>query len=316
MKLYKSFLLVAAVAGLFSSCSEEGYWDAYDTKSTTTYSFLQKSNSFNLGAADTLPDIKVTVNRNTNKGNVTLPLNVQFTQNKDIMSVDTNAVIFNDGEYTADLVINVNEENITKGYNYKAVVSFLVDSVNFFEHNYSISGNNSFTLAFVQNYSWKSIGKALYTDDVVSGFFGLPNLVTYEVEAEQAVENAGVIRLKNAYGAIYPYNAPGDYDTKKDYYITLNCEDPEAVYIDGWCEMGMDWGYGMFSVTSYGWYMMDGGYSFDVVKANGLFGTMDENLVITFPVKGLLVNMADYGTGYANKSGAAKIDLSTTTAAE
>lgn len=316
MKLYKSFLLVAAVAGLFSSCSEEGYWDAYDTKSTTTYSFLQKSNSFNLGAADTLPDIKVTVNRNTNKGNVTLPLNVQFTQNNDIMSVDTNAVIFNDGEYTADLVINVNEEKITKGYNYKAVVSFLVDSVNFFEHNYSISGNNSFTLAFVQNYSWKSIGKALYTDDVVSGFFGLPNLVTYEVEAEQAVENAGVIRLKNAYGAIYPYNAPGDYDTKKDYYITLNCEDPEGVYIDGWCEMGMDWGYGMFSVTSYGWYMMDGGYSFDVVKANGLFGTMDENLVITFPVKGLLVNMADYGTGYANKNGAAKIDLSTTTAAE
>lgn len=316
MKLYKSFLLVAAVAGLFSSCSEDGYWDAYDTKSTTTYSFLQKSNSFNLGAADTLPDIKVTVNRNTNKGNVTLPLNVQFTQNNDIMSVDTNAVIFNDGEYTADLVINVNEEKITKGYNYKAVVSFLVDSVNFFEHNYSISGNNSFTLAFVQNYSWKSIGKALYTDDVVSGFFGLPNLVTYEVEAEQAVENAGVIRLKNAYGAIYPYNAPGDYDTKKDYYITLNCEDPEGVYIDGWCEMGMDWGYGMFSVTSYGWYMMDGGYSFDVVKANGLFGTMDENLVITFPVKGLLVNMADYGTGYANKNGAAKIDLSTTTAAE
>lgn len=316
MKLYKLFLLVAAVAGIFSSCSEDGYWDAYDTKSTTTYSFMQKSNSYNLSAADTLPDIKVTINRNTNKGNVTIPLNVAFTQDANIMSVDSAAAIFNDGEYTTDLIINVDESKIKKGYNYKATVSFLVDSVNFFEHNYSITGNKEFTLSFVLNYSWKSIGKALYTDDVVSGFFGLPQLVTYEVEAEQAVENENIIRLKNAYGAAYPYNAPGDYDTKKNYYITINAEDPEGVYIDGWCEMGMDWGYGMFSVASYGWYMMNNGYSFDVVKANGLFGTIDDNLVITFPVKGLLVKMADYGTGYANKSGKTKIDLSTTTAAE
>lgn len=315
MKLYKSFLLVAAVAGLFSSCSEDGYWDAYDTKSTTTYSFTQSANNYTLLATDTLPDIKVTVNRNTNKGNVTLPLNVQF--NSDIMSVDTNAVIFNEGEYTADLFINVDKARIKKGFNYKAEVSFLVDSLNFFEHNYSISGNNSFTLTFAQNYTWLSIGKCLYTDDVVnSPGFGLPEIVTYEVETEQALENPSIIRLKNAYGKIYPYNAPGDYDTSKDYYITINAEDPEGVYIDGWCEMGMDWGYGMFSVTSYGWYMMDGGYSFDVVKANGLFGTIDENLVITFPVKGLVMQMADWGMTYANKNGAAKIDLSTTSIAE
>lgn len=319
MKLFKSLLLIVAAAGLFTSCSDEGYWDAYNTKSTTTYSFMQKSNNFNLGATDTLPDIKVTVNRNTNRGNVTLPLNVQFNSNimsvdpANITSQDNVVVIFNEGEYTADLFINVDEARIQKGFNYEAQVSFLVDSLNFFEHNYSISGNKSFTLTFVQNYTWVSIGKCLYTDDVVDApGFGLPQIVTYEVETEQAVENHSIIRLKNAYGAIYPYNAPGDYDTNKNYYITINAEDPEGVYIDGWCEMGMDWGYGMFSVTSYGWYLMNNGNSFDVVKKNGLFGTIDENLVITFPVKGLVMQMADWGMTYANKNGACKIDLSTT----
>lgn len=327
MKLFKSLLLVAAIAGLFTSCSDEGYWDAYNTKSTTTYSFMQQSNNFNLGATDTLPDIKVTVNRNTNRGNVTLPLNVQFNSN--IMSVDSAnimpkdtanitsqdnvVVIFNEGEYTADLIINVDKARIQKGFNYEAQVSFLVDSLNFFEHNYSISGNKSFTLKFVQNYTWVSIGKCLYTDDVVDApGFGLPQIVTYEVETEQAVENHSIIRLKNAYGAIYPYNAPGDYDTNKNYYITINAEDPEGVYIDGWCEMGMDWGYGMFSVTSYGYYMMAAGYDFEAVKAAGYMGTLDEDLCITFPVKGLVMQMADWGMTYANKNGACKIDLSTT----
>ena len=163
---------------------------------------------------------------------------------------------------------------------------------------------------------WMPIGKALYTDDVVSSpGFGLQCL-TYEVEVEQNIENPKIIRLKNAYGAIYPYNAPGDYDTKKDYYITFNCEDPEGVYIDGWCEMGMDWGYGMFSVTSYGYYLMAKGYSFEEAKAAGVMGTLDENLCITFPVNDLVMQMADWGMTYANKNGGFKLDLSTTTFAE
>ena len=163
---------------------------------------------------------------------------------------------------------------------------------------------------------WKSIGKALYTEDVASSpGFGLQCL-TYEVEVEQAVENPNMIRLKNAYGAAFPYNEPGDYDTKKDYYITFNCEDPEGVYIDGWCEMGMDWGYGMFSMTSYGYYLMAKGNSFDAVKAAGYMGTLDENLCITFPVKGLVVQMANWGMAHANKNGAFKLDLSTTTFAK
>ena len=180
-------------------------------------------------------------------------------------------------------------------------------------YTFTVLNNVSLTARFS---TWQSIGKALYTEDVAgSPGFGLQCL-TYEVEAEQALENPNMIRLKNAYGAAFPYNEPDDYDTKKDYYITFNCEDPEGVYIDGWCEMGMDWGYGMFSVTSYGYYLMAKGYSFEEAKAAGYMGTLDENLCITFPVKGLVMQMADWGMAYANLNGAFKLDLSTTTIAE
>ena len=316
MKIFKSFIVmaIALTTGIFASCSTEGAWDAYDTTSEPTYSFEQKASNFVLTPVDTVNQVVVKVFRNNTNGNVTLPLDV--TLNNDIMTYDTAAVTFENGKDFAEFVINVDYANIALGTKYTASVAFVVDSLNFFEHNASLTGNNSTSISIQVEYNWQSIGKALYTEDVAgSPGFGLECL-TYEVEVEQAVENPNIIRMKNAYGAAFPYNAPGEYDTKKDYYITFNCEDPEGVYIDGWCEMGMDWGYGMFSMTSYGYYLMAKGNSFDDVKAAGLFGTLDDNLCITFPVKGLVMQMADWGMTYANLNGAFNLDLSTTTLAE
>ena len=316
MKIFKSFIVmaIALTAGFFASCSEEGVWDAYDTTSEPTYSFEQKASNYVLTPVDTVEQVVVKVFRNNANGNVTLPLDV--TVSHDILTYDTAAVTFENGKDFAEFVINVDYANIALGTKYTASVAFVVDSLNYFEHNASLTGNNSTSISIQVEYNWQSIGKALYTEDVAgSPGFGL-DCLTYEVEVEQAVENPNIIRMKNAYGAAFPYNEPGDYDTKKDYYITFNCEDPEGVYIDGWCEMGMDWGYGMFSMTSYGYYLMANGNSFDQVKAAGYMGTLDENLCITFPVKGLVMQMADWGMAYANKNGAFKLDLSTTTIAE
>lgn len=316
MKIFKSFIVMAMAltAGFFASCSTEGVWDAYDTTSEPTYSFEQKACNYVLTPVDTVRQVVVKVFRNNTNGNVTLPLNVSLSHS--ILTIDTTDAVFVDGKDFAELVIDVDYDNIALGTKYTANIAFVVDSLNYFPHNASITGNSSASISILVEYNWQSIGKALYTEDVAgSPGFGLQCL-TYEVEVEQAVENPNIIRMKNAYGAAFPYNEPGDYDTKKDYYITFNCEDPEGIYIDGWCEMGMDWGYGMFSMTSYGYYMMANGYSFETVKAAGLMGTLDEDLCITFPVKGLVMQMADWGMTYANKNGAFKLDLSTTTLAE
>ena len=302
-----------AVAALFASCSEEGRWEPYDTTSEATYSFEQKACNFVLTPVDTVEQVVVKVFRSNTNGNKTLPLNV--TLNNDVMTYDTALVVFENGKADAEFVINVDFANIAIGAKYTANIAFAVDSVNYFEHNASITGNSSTTVSLQVEYNWKPVGKAAYTEDMITAFFGADNL-TYEVEVEQTVENPSIIRIKNAYGAVYPYNEPGDYDAKKDYYIIFNCEDPEGVYIDGWCDTGLNWGYGMFSVTSYGYYMMANGYPFEQVKAAGLMGTIDENYVITFPVKGLVVTMPDAGTTYGNTNGAFKLDLSTTTIAE
>ena len=316
MKIFKSFIAmaIALTAGFFASCSTEGVWDAYDTTSEPTYSFEQKESNFVLTPVDTVNQVVVKVFRNNTNGNVTLPLDVKL--NNTIMTYDTAAVTFENGKDFAEFIIDVDYANIALGAKYTANIAFVVDSLNYTEANASLTGNSKTSISILVEYNWQSIGKALYTEDVAgSPGFGLQCL-TYEVETEQAVENPNVIRMKNAYGAAFPYNEPGDYDTKKDYYIVFNCEDPEGVYIDGWCEMGMDWGYGMFSMTSYGYYLMANGYSFEAVKAAGKFGTLDGDLCITFPVKGLVMQMADWGMAYANLNGKFKLDLSTTTLAE
>ena len=315
MKIFKSFIVmaIALTAGFFASCSTEGVWEAYDTTSEPTYSFEQKTSNYVLTATDTLYQVAVKVFRNNANGDVTLPLDVKF--NNDIMTCDTAAVTFENGKDYAEFLVNVDYENIAVGTKYTADIAFVVDSLNYFEHNASLTGNSSTSISIQLEYTWVSIGKAVYTDDALTGFYNLPNFPVVEVDAEIA-EGTSVIRIKTPYAAQYPYNEPGDYDTTKDYYIVFNCTDPEAVYIDGWCDTGLDWGYGMFSMTSYAWYAMNAGNPYEVVKAAGLFGTLDENLCITMPVKGLVVTMPDAGTTYGNTSGAFKLDLSTTTLAE
>ena len=310
MKIYKSFLLAAAFVGMFTSCSDKGYWDAYEAESDNTYSFTQSGNTYKLGGNDELHQVVVTLQRSNNDTNDTIPLNVKLSSN--IMSV-ANEAIFEAGKYTSDVIINVNNENIQIGVNYTAELSFLVDSVKFFEHNYSVSGHNSYKLSFVKEYTWVPVGTALYREGLVGLFFGVENVV-YEVAVEQAVEEHGYIRLVNPYGAAYPYNSPGDYDTKQKHYMTLNCVDPEGVYIDGYHYSGMDWGYGEFIFASIAYYYMQKGNPFEAVKAAGYCGTINEDLVITFPAGGILIAMANYNNGglyQTNKTGAFAIDLST-----
>ena len=306
-------MAIALTAGFFASCSEEGAWDAYDTTSEPTYSFEQKTSNYVLTATDTLYQVAVKVFRNNANGNVTLPLDVNVNSN--ILTYDTAAVTFENGKDYAEFIVNVDYDNIKAGTKYTADIAFVVDSLNYFEHNASLTGNNSASVSIQLDYTWESIGKAVYTDDALTAFYRLPDFPVVEVDAEIAV-GTSVIRIKTPYAAQYPYNEPGDFDTTKDYYIVFDCTDPEGVYIDGWCETGLNWGYGMFSMTSYGYYMMANGYPFETVKAAGLMGTLDENLCITMPVKGLVVKMPDAGTTYGNTSGAFKLDLSTTTLAE
>ncbi len=156
---------------------------------------------------------------------------------------------------------------------------------------------------------FKSLGKGTYTEDLLTTFFEVEN-VSYEVEIEESVENPGKYRLINPYGEVYPYNEPGDWDDSNTYYLTINAENPDCVYIDAQA-LGFDWGYGMFGIYSLAGNMIAAGKTEDEVIAAGAAGTLKDG-VITFPVKTLFISMANYQNGgwfYANQNGAFKVVL-------
>ena len=156
---------------------------------------------------------------------------------------------------------------------------------------------------------FKSLGMGLYTEDFLYGLFnGLEN-VTYEVEVEESVDNPGKYRLVNPDGAAYPFNAEGDYDASQNYYMVINAQDPEGVYIplQG---VGCDWGYGEWTVYSMAARYLDNGNPLEAIKGAGYCGTLKDG-VITFPVKSLLITAEGLGGNlyYANTMGAFKVVL-------
>ena len=155
---------------------------------------------------------------------------------------------------------------------------------------------------------FKSLGMGLYTEDFLAGLFnGMENL-TYEVEIEESVDNPGKYRLVNPYGAAFPYNEEGDYDATQDYYMVINAQDPEGVYIPSQ-GVGCDWGYGEWTVYSLAANYLDTGKTLAEAKTEGFCGTIQDG-VITFPVQSLLITAPALGKYYyANTYGAFKVVL-------
>lgn len=162
-----------------------------------------------------------------------------------------------------------------------------------------------------QTEEWKSLGMATYTEDCVTTFFDVEN-VSYQVEVRENTNQPGFYRIINPYGAAYPYNAEGDYDTSKEYFIEIDATDPEGVYIPGIYGTGMNWGYGEFSIGSMAYYYMAAqGATFEEVKDAGYCGVLADG-VITFPAKSLLISLSEYNGGNfytSNNNGAFRLDM-------
>ena len=154
---------------------------------------------------------------------------------------------------------------------------------------------------------WNTLGMATYTDDFIASLFDGVEPVSYKVEIQENADKPGMYRLVNPYGAAYPYNEEGDWDTSCDYYLEINAQDPQGVYIETQ-ELGFDWGYGMFSASSMAFQYLANN-DLEAIKDAGYCGTLVDG-VITFPVKTLLITATQLdGFYYANQNGAFKVEL-------
>lgn len=230
-------------------------------------------------------------------------VNLKVTNESGLFTVPTSASFAAGAETTT---ISIGYEPAKLGYdNYQSLTIALADT-----EDTTPYGNASYTFKAGIPAPWKSIGKATFVEDCMTTFFKVEN-VAYAVEIQENLEKPGVYRLVNAYGKAYPFNEEGDYDATKDYYIEINAQDPEGVYIT-LSNTGMAWSdYGEVSIWSLASYYMEKGKTLEEVKAAGYCGTLKDG-IITFPVESLLISMANYqnaGFYKANVNGAFKVAL-------
>lgn len=165
---------------------------------------------------------------------------------------------------------------------------------------------------------WVSMGYGRLTDDIYSSllFDGATDTwITYSVEVFENIEKPGLYRVLNPLSPdVYPVEITGATYPEGDFYMEINAEDPEGVYIP-YQSLGANWGLGEFYIYSMAAMGLDQGATLDQVKAEGYCGTLVDG-VITFPVKGLLWTGADMGGSlyYGNVEGKFKLDMSNLTA--
>lgn len=289
-------LVLVGMTAMFS-CQDDApdYIAAEKIDSEQVYFPSTNSSKVELSSLENSYDIVVARVKTDNA--ITVPLTI--TGNEGLYNIPSS-VTFAQGESKANLKITYDAEEI--GFD-----NFSDLSIKIGDEYTSVYGKSEYLFKIGVPSPWESLGDATYVEDFVTTFFGVDN-IAYKVEIQENQLTPGLFRLVNPYGEAYGYNEEGDWDDSQDWYFEINAVDPTAVFIN-LQEVGMDWGYGMFSFGSIAALRMSQGKTLEEVKEDGLTGTF-ENGVITFPAGQLLAKMADFNDGGmygANGNGAFKI---------
>ncbi|MCD8312798.1 MAG: hypothetical protein LUC24_01390 [Bacteroidales bacterium] len=285
-KIFGIALLAFAAAALSSCNNEEEYTPADPVDGPQVY-FSNESES----VVELDPDASsfdVVVYRGTDEGSTSVTLEVSDTSG--LFTIPTT-VSFSAGETKTTLTIgySYNEDDFPYGTYYGISLS-IPDGYN---TPYGLA-DYSFEAGLAE--PWVSLGNCTYRDDFITTIFAVDNY-EYEVEIQENQVHPGLFRLVYPYDGKYPANeayddGTADWDLTQTYYLEVNAEDPDGVYIE-MQDLGMDWGYGHFWVWSMADYYYENGYDWETIKAAGYCGTYDGEL-ITFPESTLLCTMPDY----------------------
>lgn len=302
---YVYSLLAGALVLTAVSCSDEydyegrGTWDA--DKDYADIYFNITDSVIELDPADPTT-VVVTVKRRNAAGALSVPFKV--LKNTDEV-FEVGKAEFAENAEEATLTINFPQAAIGTTYN----LQIMLDDPAFVS-KYSSATTYNLTLTRVK---WNNVGfyydedgnkvegYAMYTDDILTTFFGVGNSV-FPTKVQERDDMPGYFRLINTYGANYPWNDPGDWDESQDYYIFIDATDPEKVYIPKKCNLGVDWGYGFMYVYSMVGLGIEKEKN-DYIEGN--YGTY-ANGKITFPKNALLMGMENYnnlGLYDSNSSG-------------
>ena len=294
-KIFKySLALMVAAFGL-ASCSDsddnyqKGTWDAAD--GFTNIYFEKASQSIELDPAEPT-EFKAEVFRRNKENAATVTFDIK-TNTDDVFTVSD--AVFAAGDSVAEITINFpkaetgkpytltitssDPENVSPKYSKGVTFSLTVNRVKWNPAGYYIDENGN-----------KVEGWAMYTDDVITGFYGVEN-VSYPVKLEERDDKPGYFRVLDLYKD-YPYNH--DFDESEVHYLYIDATNPNKVYFPeryySSMELGAD---GQIIVWGIAGLRLSQGRPED---AEGNYGTY-ANGAITFPVKSLLIAEEFYNDG-------------------
>lgn len=283
MKTLKNIFYFLAAASLvgFTSCSDDdattslkGAQIFFSTESPSTVEIKKGQSS-----------VQLSIERMNATEAISIPL--YSTDESGLFSMPTE-VSFNAGETSAKATINFSFDALTTDVSYPLQIT-IGDS-----ENTSPYGLSTYSFNIIYPAPYTSLGSAQYTEDLLTAVYGIGN-DTFPVEIQKSDENPGVYRLKNLYNVNSPffqlYSFSDGYGTTSDYYITIDCSNPDAVTI---AEQPLG-----FTLEGYG-----------EIKVKSVEpGTFKEG-VITFPTEGLALNIPSVSDNYpTNGSGLFKVVL-------
>ena len=293
---YTYLALVGMVATLVASCSDSykydgrGTWDASDSYANIYFQITDSA--LELDPADPT-EVTVKVSRRNTQGALTVPFEIKENTD-DVFSV--GEAVFADGASEAEFTVSFPKAEVGKPYK----LSIMSSDPNVVS---KYSAGAIYTIK-VTRVKWNDVGfyykdeaktekvegYVIYTDDIITGFYGVPN-EQYPVRIQERDDMKGyfrVIGLYNDYmGGIYS-------DQSMTTYLYINATDPTHVYIPEKMESNMDFGSGHILVFSKAGLRISQDRAKELTDAD--FGTY-ENGKITFPKGGLLIGEVDYNDG-------------------
>lgn len=181
-------------------------------------------------------------------------------------------------------------------------------------------------LTLLENINWSKVGWCMYTDGFIGDSEWNLNVTgtngydspTYRVQVEQHKTNVGVFRIVNPFGPGYQWYRADKYDSSRNWYIVINASKHDKVIIEKSVGVGLNIPIDTLTIWSRASRALEGGATEEKVMSDGLFGTLDEDGVITFPKSSLLTYFrgpqADpdlpYGIPYrSNQNGKFRLEL-------
>ena len=281
----KKYLIIFAAALLAAvSCTEEAEYTPAPKEEGTRFYLSGESTSLTIN--DNTESVTFPVYRTSGEGAVVKKV---YVSDKSGLIFEENSVDveFAAGETKAEITVEIDPSEFEYDVKYPVTITIKDETTKY--------APSSVEFTIVNPAPWKSLGKALYRDGYVAGWYGIDAL-EYEVEIQENELTPGYFRLVNPYGEAFGYNDPGDYDTDKDYYMEIHAEDPDGVWIPmHWSNMHWSDGYFMMGSLA-GYYIEYGGSNLEEQKAEGRTGKYADG-IITFSDGQLMIAEQKYNGG-------------------